>query len=260
VAVQHCKLDPRAVGIPDLGFFRHSQLYRRLRSFEQLDSDDKRNARQCWQLGRKQSIPNFGRQQHTAVRLSYVDRRGPVNTNVRRKREKMKLLLTALWLGTLAVMLCVAQSDAVNPDQPFTIIIGSRNPSPTTTQSVEINIRLANTSNHPINASQVWASGCGVDQSYTYDIRDANGRPAEILPEIKATKEREGRIRRTVIIGTLNPGEAVETTADLRRCYDMTAPGEYSIQLSRAIAEDPKHTAIKSNKITVTVVSAEGQQ
>ena len=95
----------------------------------------------------------------------------------------MKLLLTALWFGTLAVMVCVAQSDTPNPDQPFTITISARNPSANTKQAVEINIRLTNTSKHPINASQSLARGCGVDQSYTYDIRDASGRVAEILPE-----------------------------------------------------------------------------
>ncbi len=171
----------------------------------------------------------------------------------------MKLLLAALWLGTLAVMVCVAQSDTPNPDQPFTITISALNPSAKTTQAVEIKIRLTNTSNRPINASQSWARGCGLDQSYTYDVRDASGRVAEILPEMKARREREGRIR-TVITGTLNPGEAVDAIADLSRCYDMTAPGAYSIQLSREIPEDPKHTAIKSNKITVTVDPAEGRQ
>lgn len=171
----------------------------------------------------------------------------------------MKLLSTVLWLVTFGVVLCVAQSETVNPDQPFAIIIGARNPTVKTPQSVEINVRFANKSTHSINAPQVWAGGCGVDQSYTYDIRDANGRPAEILNKIKARNEREGHTRRTVIIATLNPGEAVETAADLSRCFDMTAPREYSIQLSRSVPEDPKHNIIKSNKITVTVTSVESQ-
>jgi hypothetical protein len=171
----------------------------------------------------------------------------------------MKLLLTVLLLGTCTAVVCLTQSDTTTPDQPFTIAISAARPTFKTTQAVEIRIRLTNTSNHPINSTQVWMRGCGVNQSYAYDIRDASGRVAEFLPEIKAKRERERQIR-TVIIGTLNPGEAAEAISNLSGCYDMSAPGEYSIQLSRAIAEDPKQPAVKSNKITITVAPGEGQQ
>jgi hypothetical protein len=171
----------------------------------------------------------------------------------------MKLSLRTLWLGIAAVVVCLAQPQGANADQPFTITISTSNPTVKTNQAVEIKIRLTNTSNHPIDISEVRTHGCSVNQGYRYDIRDATGRVAEILPEIQARTESGGRVVATVQIHTLNPGEALEETTDLSRCYDMTTPGEYTIQLSRENSEDLKQAPVKSNKITVTVAPAQGQ-
>jgi hypothetical protein len=172
----------------------------------------------------------------------------------------MKLSLTALFLGVVAVMVCPAQSQDPKADQPFTINISTSNPSVKTNKAVEIKIRLTNTSNRPIDLSEVRTHGCSMNQGYRYDIRDANGRVAEILPDIQPRTESRGRVTATVKVHTLNPGEALEATADLSQCYDMATPGEYTIQLSRENSEDLTQAPVKSNKITVTVAPAEGQQ
>jgi hypothetical protein len=171
----------------------------------------------------------------------------------------MKFSLTALWLGVVSVIVCPAQFHDAEAGQPFAISISASNLRVKTDQPAEIKIRLTNTSNHPIDVSEVGTHGCSMDQSYKYDIRDASGRVSEILPEIKARTKSEGRVTATVKVHTLNPGETQEATIDVSRCYDMTAPGEYSIELSREIPDDPKHAALKSNRITVTVAPADSQ-
>jgi hypothetical protein len=46
----------------------------------------------------------------------------------------------------------------------------------------------------------------------------------------------------------------MDITGDfISRLYDLSQPGDYTIQLSRAVSDDPKNGVVKSNVITVTV-------
>jgi hypothetical protein len=40
------------------------------------------------------------------------------------------------------------------------------------------------------------------------------------------------------------------------KTFYFTSPGEYVVQLSRHISDDPDKEIVKSNKITITVVTA----
>jgi hypothetical protein len=82
--------------------------------------------------------------------------------------------------------------------------------------------------------------------SYSYDVRDSSG----ILVE----KKNRGRAVGSVTQRTVEPDETVEEEAVVSRVFDMSRPGQYVIQVSRAISGDPKDGVVKSNIITVKLV------
>jgi hypothetical protein len=50
------------------------------------------------------------------------------------------------------------------------------------------------------------------------------------------------------------PGESMDIPGHfISRLYHLIRPGEYTIQLSRAVNDDPKNGFVKSNKITLAV-------
>ena len=53
---------------------------------------------------------------------------------------------------------------------------------------------------------------------------------------------------------TLKPGESLDEGTLVSRVFNMAEPGEYSVQLSRALSGDQQKGVVKSNTITVNVV------
>jgi hypothetical protein len=51
----------------------------------------------------------------------------------------------------------------------------------------------------------------------------------------------------------LKPGEAQAGTATITRLYDLSRPGNYTIQVSQPLSDNPEDGVVKSNTITVTV-------
>jgi hypothetical protein len=51
----------------------------------------------------------------------------------------------------------------------------------------------------------------------------------------------------------LRPNESTKETIAVSDLYDLSHPGQYTIQVSRAVSNKPKDGVVKSNTITVTV-------
>jgi len=49
------------------------------------------------------------------------------------------------------------------------------------------------------------------------------------------------------------PNESTKENIALSDLYDLSHPGQYTIQVSRAVSDKPKDGVVKSNTITVTV-------
>ncbi len=107
---------------------------------------------------------------------------------------------------------------------------------------IEIKIKFTNNSNHEINLLEFYENG--VNLSYSYDVRDEKG----VLIEKKNKRRLGGSVKQR----TIKAGESVEAGTLVSRVFNMSQPGQYVIQVSYAISDDPKD-AVKSNSITVKV-------
>jgi hypothetical protein len=116
---------------------------------------------------------------------------------------------------------------------------------------VFVRVHLTNISRRKLAMGYDGDSRTGICFEHQYEVRDHNGKPAQKRPishpEIGATSHGwPARI--------LKPGESMDINGDyISRLYDLSQPGEYTIQLSRAASDNPKDGVVKSNTITVMV-------
>jgi hypothetical protein len=148
-----------------------------------------------------------------------------------------------LLLAPLVTVFVWAQTTA-SSGQPFSITISGPPKEVKTGTSVEIKIRLTNTSDHEISLATFRANAVNI--SYKYDVRDSTGTLVE--------KKSRGRAVGSVTQRTVQPGETVDEEAVISRVFDMSRLDQYEIQVSRGISGDPKDGVVKSNTITVRVV------
>ncbi|MGH9640996.1 MAG: hypothetical protein ACRD3Q_01085 [Terriglobales bacterium] len=167
----------------------------------------------------------------------------------------MRILLGFL-LGAIC-MACVSAS-AKTAKQPLIVNISAEapavktGPNSYTVQSdshLFITVHLTNISKRNTSLSYDKDSRTNVDFCDQYEVRDAQGnavqkRPID-HPEIESTGHGwPARI--------LKPGGSTDITGDfLSRLYDLSQPGEYTIQLSRIVSDSPRDGVAKSNTITV---------
>jgi hypothetical protein len=147
------------------------------------------------------------------------------------------------FLISFASMFVWAQT-APSSVQPFSITISGPTEEVRAGKSVEIKIRLTNTSNHELNLPIFHASGMNI--SYNYDVRDNSGSLVE--KKNKGQRSMGSSTQRVV-----EPGESVEDASIISRVFDIDRPGQYVIQVSRTISGDAKDV-VKSNSITIKVI------
>jgi len=133
--------------------------------------------------------------------------------------------------------------------QPFTITISTDKPTVVAGSHVYIKIKLTNTSDHTVDRSTAYSNG--LDRQYLYDVCDENGNSVEKPGE---HHELNGV---SLATGELAPGETANGETRITTLYDLTKPGQYTVQLSRFIGKDEKQGVVKSNTITITVVPAD---
>ncbi len=138
----------------------------------------------------------------------------------------------------------VAAPKQVKP--PFSIAISAETPVLKSGSRLWIKIRLTNTSDQDINGVSNIENR--VDVSYEQEVRDSTGRLAK-----KEHWTPEVVINGATHFNTLKPGESGDSVTVVNPKYDITKPGQYVIQLSRFISDNPKDGVVKSNKITITV-------
>jgi len=161
-------------------------------------------------------------------------------------------------LGAFCLICIPLAAQTAKP--PFTVIISVENPLAQTGpdtytikagSNVFIRVHLTNISTRKLEFSYDKDSRTNVDPFDQYEIRDANGNLAAKRkidhPEIGSTGH--GWPARV-----LKPGESMDITGDfISRQSDLSQLNQYTVQLSRAVSNDPKNGVVKSNTITVTV-------
>jgi hypothetical protein len=87
------------------------------------------------------------------------------------------------------------------------------------------------------------------------DVRDAEGKPVAETDLFRRMKEnvKSGQIiTGRSMFGTLPPNQKAQDVIEVQGFYDLSRPGEYSIQVQRVfpdVANDP----IKSNRLTLAI-------
>ena len=169
----------------------------------------------------------------------------------------MRMLLCCV-LGAL----CFGRFPAVaqNTPPPFTATITAESPAVNIgpdrytiqdSSKVFVTVHITNTSKTNLSFGYDQDSRTGICSGHQYEVRGGDGtavpmRPIQ-HPEVGSTGH--GWPARV-----LKPGESMDIPGDyISHAYDLSRPGEYTMQLSRAIGDDPKHGFVKSNIIALTV-------
>jgi hypothetical protein len=153
----------------------------------------------------------------------------------------MRNIIVLLMLGSALAGISASQSPAT--DAPLSITIEAQKDAITVGSPAEFKVRLKNNSPRDINASSTWINGVNV--AYGYDVRGSDGKPVRV-------KQTTDPVRGHVKLYTLRPGEEKWEDIELPSEY-FTRPGEYVIQFSRNVSNNPTEGHAKSNKVTLTV-------
>ena len=184
----------------------------------------------------------------------------------------LKISQGTFLIGTLAFAVCVssAQDDKpspspnldpdgvhmqsiVNPPQTapsFTLTISTKATEFPVGSRVSIDVVMKNITKHTIDHSD-WYSDAG-EMSYSYDVRDEDGKPAEKIVHQNPELDTPGHYW-----GAILPGESITSKLRISRVYKFERPGKYSIQVSRPDIDfkDDKGNPCKvvSNTITINI-------
>ena len=113
-------------------------------------------------------------------------------------------------------------------------------------------VHLTNISKHKLSLGYDKDSRTNVDFLHQYEIRDGNG---DLAQKRKVNHPEIGSTGHGWPARILKPGESMDITGDfVSRLFDLGKLSQYTVQLSRAVSDDPKDGVVKSNTITVTVI------
>ena len=153
-------------------------------------------------------------------------------------------------LATLAFILAISvavldSAQVANTQQPWIKIAISTSQSVVKSGSaVVIKITKTNTTDHNL------FYGVGVGSFTDLDVRNSEGKFVPETPYGQKIHDKGHWSGGSVFSVPLEPGKARKEEVELSKEYDLSRPGEYTIQ---ARETDPQGIVVKSNTITVTV-------
>jgi len=165
---------------------------------------------------------------------------------------RLAMNITLAIAATLAIpALFAATSDS---SHPFTITISAPQNTIKVGDDILIHVVLTNVSDHGISIPPKT-----LDATCDYIIQiqgekglisskpDCSGSHIMGIRQLKPGESVEGNITLSDIIHYDSKMD------DMVKTFDFTSPGEYVIQLSRHISDDPDKEVVKSNNLTITV-------
>jgi hypothetical protein len=160
-------------------------------------------------------------------------------------KTSLKCVLILITLITLAM--CAASSTQTSTP-PFALTLEAEENPVKAGSEVKVDITLQNSSNRAIHVHLSLA-----EMEYTFEVRDGQNR---IPPETEYARKAKGRgYFSNDQIFYLQPGESLpKDLLVLTRFYDMSRPGKYTVQVSRAVPKELGGGTVKSNTLTITVV------
>jgi len=162
-----------------------------------------------------------------------------------------------LFTIALAVVASGAVCAQVAPS-PFSLTLSSFVKVIKAGSEARLEIVLKNTSNHEFSITKSNAED-RAESHYYIDVRDSKGRPVPDTEYAHTVSNLNSKPTTqfvfSEVVHTLNPGESLSDIAVITKLYDLSRPGEYTIIVSRKISRELGKGTVKSNPITITVIS-----
>jgi hypothetical protein len=151
-------------------------------------------------------------------------------------------------LSVLIILAACAAGPAQSTTPPFTLTLEAEENPVKAGSVVKVDITLQNSSNRAIHVHLSLA-----ETEYTFEVRDGQYR---IPPATEYARKAKGRgYFSNDQIFYLQPGESLpKDLLVLTKFYDMSRPGKYTVQVSRAVPKELGGGTVKSNTLTITVV------
>ena len=149
---------------------------------------------------------------------------------------------------TLIILTVYSTSSFGSTTAPFTLTLEAEENPVKAGSEVKVDITLQNSYNRAIHVHLSLA-----EMEYTFEVRDDQNR---IPPETEYARKAKGRgyFSNDQIL-YLQPGESLpKDLLVLTKFYDMSRPGKYTVQVSRAVPKELGGGTVKSNTLTITVV------
>jgi hypothetical protein len=160
----------------------------------------------------------------------------------------MKYLLYSTVAAAL-VASCLITLAQANNTLPFSLHVTALDESVKAGAPVRLEVSTTNISQSALTLSK---SNPGME--YEFIVLSENGKPVTESAALKRMKDR----RRPIVIyrlsnEVLNSGESTRETVVITDYYDLSQPGEYSIQVERQVPEQYGRGIVKSNTVKVTI-------
>jgi len=159
----------------------------------------------------------------------------------------MRLLSKCIFLLPVLGVCCTALSQA---SQQPTITIDSKSSTIKLGEPIDVHIVLKNTTNREFTVFRSPGGGRG-EQYYSICVTGPDGSLAAPT-EYGAAAQKHQPVPGSRIMKTIAPGGDVEEYVLISRMVDMSTPGTYAVQVSRASPFDPSVT-LKSNTLTINI-------
>lgn len=153
----------------------------------------------------------------------------------------------SILLLTAPIVSGAAQATGHEEKQPFSIIITPSDAEAQAGSVVYVKVKVVNTSQRDIRGRGTFYAA-GLDTSFQYDCRNSQGKLVNKDPMDFGSAP--GSVHDSP---PLHPGASYEDEEPVSLACDLSKPGEYKIQVSRKILNDPEHGVVRSNVIKIAV-------
>lgn len=160
-----------------------------------------------------------------------------------------KMRISLVRVLTLVILTLCATDTVRGNTQPFTLILEAEENPVKAGSEVKVEITLCNSSNRAMHMSY------GLSElDYAFEVRDSQDR---IPPETEFARKSKGRgYFSSDHLFYLQLGESLpKAPLVVSKFYDLSRPGKYTIQVSRAVPKELGGGTIKSKAITITITA-----
>lgn len=150
----------------------------------------------------------------------------------------------------MALPLLLSAGAAQGPDPAISIAISMPEATVDAGSAVKLTIAITNVSKQTILVDRLLGGGKG-EFFHEFEVRDARGGAVAETKYYRQFKEGTIDMMGHIMGHEVEPGESLKEEVTLNKLYDLSLPGQYTIQARRL--DHPSKTYVKSNTIKLTV-------